>query len=155
MNGPAPQRLTASRSGGLVEEKFTITDRSPGELPPPVDQSRVRAMRHVTRERLTSRGLTCVADDATLIVSELITNAILHSGGRQIQLTLDLRDGVLSIRVHDGVAGPRPMARTPAYDDEHGRGLSLVREIARKRHGTWGVSDNGATTWCELSLLAC
>ncbi|MFF4295024.1 ATP-binding protein [Streptomyces vinaceus] len=138
-----------------MKEKFPIAERSPGELPPPVDESRVRAMRHVTRERLTSRGLTCVADDATLIVSELITNAILHSGGRQIQLTLDLDDGVLCIRVHDGVTGPRPTAQTPGDDDEHGRGLILVQEIARNRQGAWGVSDNGATTWCELSLVAC
>lgn len=155
MNGPAPQRPTAPRPNGLVKENFPITKRSPGELPPPVDESRVRAMRHVTRERLTSRGLTCVADDATLIVSELITNAILHSGGMQIQLTLDLRDGVLCIRVHDGVTGPRPTAQTPEDDDEHGRGLVLVQEIARSRQGAWGVSDNGATTWCELSLVAC
>lgn len=112
-------------------------------------------MRLVTRERLTSSGLTCVADDATLIVSELITNAIVHSGGRQIRLTLDVSDGVLSIRVHDGVPGPRPTAQLPEDDDEHGRGLVLVQEIARSRQGAWGVSDSGATTWCELSLVAC
>lgn len=155
MKRPAPQRPTALRPGGLVEEHFSIAERPPGELPPPVDESRVRAMRHVTRERLTSRGLTCVAEDATLIVSELITNAILHSGGRQIRLTLDLRDGVLCIRVHDGVPGPRPTAQSPEDDDENGRGLILVQEIARSRRGAWGVSDDGATTWCELSLVAC
>ncbi|MFD5253105.1 MULTISPECIES: ATP-binding protein [Streptomyces] len=155
MIGPASQRPTATRTGGLVEERFSITKHSPGERPPPVDESRVRAMRLVTRERLTSRGLTCVADDATLVVSELITNAIVHSGGRQIRLTLDVRDGVLRIRVHDGVPGPRPTAQCPEDDDEHGRGLVLVREIARSRQGAWGVSDNGATTWCELSLVAC
>ncbi|MFF7803090.1 ATP-binding protein [Streptomyces olivaceus] len=155
MNGPAPQRLTAIRPGGLAEEKFPIAERSPGERPPAVDESRVRAMRHLTRERLTSRGLTCVADDAALIVSELITNAILHSGGRQVQLNLDLHDDVLCIRVHDGVAGPRRTAATPEDDDEHGRGLVLVQEIARSRQGAWGVSDNGTTTWCELSLVAC
>ncbi|MEU3133179.1 ATP-binding protein [Streptomyces sp. NPDC006854] len=155
MIGPASQRPTATRAGGLVEEHFSITKRSPGERPPPVDESRVRAMRLVTRASLTSRGLTCVADDATLVVSELITNAIVHSGGRHIRLTLDVCNGVLRIRVHDGVAGPRPTAQCPKDDDEHGRGLMLVREIARSRQGSWGVSDNGATTWCELSLVAC
>ncbi|MFF1693549.1 ATP-binding protein [Streptomyces sp. NPDC058257] len=138
-----------------MEERFPITKHSPGESPPPLDESRVRAMRLVTRERLTSRGLTCVADDATLVVSELITNAIVHSGGRQIRLTLDVCDGVLCIRVHDGMPGPRPTAQCPGNDDEHGRGLVLVQEIARNRQGGWGVSDDGATTWCELSLVAC
>ena len=155
MIGPMPQRPTATRTGGLVEERFPITKHSPGERPPPVDEARVRAMRLVTRERLTSRGLTCVADDATLIVSELITNAIVHSGGGHILLTLDVDDGVLRIRVHDGVPGPRPTARCPEDEDEHGRGLMLVQEIARNRQGAWGVSDNGTTTWCELSLVTC
>ncbi|UNM14997.1 ATP-binding protein [Streptomyces formicae] len=111
-------------------------------------------MRRVTRERLTSCGLNCVADDATLVVSELITNAILHSGGRQIRLTLDLHDGVLHIRVHDGVPGLRPSEQVPSDDDEHGRGLALVQAIAHSRQGTWGISDGGATTWCELALAA-
>ncbi|MCZ0973713.1 ATP-binding protein [Streptomyces albulus] len=154
MIGSAPRRPTAARTGGLVEERFSITKRSPGERPPPEDESRVSAMRLVTRERLTSRGLTCVVDDATLVVSELITNAIVHSGGRQIRLTLDVCDDVLCIRVHDGVPGPRLSAQCPG-DDEHGRGLLLVQEIARNRQGAWGVSDNGASTWCELSLAAC
>lgn len=155
MIGPASQHPTATRAGGLVEERFPITKHAPGERPSPVDESRVRAMRLVTRDRLTARGLTCVADDATLVVSELITNAIVHSGGRQIRLTLDVRDSVLRIRVHDGMPGPRPTAQYPEDDAENGRGLVLVQEIARSRQGAWGVSDDGATTWCELSLVAC
>ncbi|MET9149241.1 ATP-binding protein [Streptomyces sp. NPDC004042] len=150
MSGPAPQRLTAARVGPLVEEDFPIKRRLPGELPPPADELRVSSIRRVTRERLTSCGLACVADDATLVVSELITNAILHSGGRHVRLTLDLHDDVLNIRVHDGVRGPGPIAQCPEYDDERGRGLALVQEIASSRRGAWGVCDNGATTWCEL-----
>ncbi|MFF8732279.1 ATP-binding protein [Streptomyces sp. NPDC015171] len=115
----------------------------------------MRAMRRVTRDSLVARGLECVADDATLVVSELITNAIRHSGGEWISLTLELRSGVLRIRVHDGVATSRSISlRKPTDDDETGRGLDLVRHIARNRRGAWGLSDGGATTWCELALEA-
>ncbi|MFJ4686224.1 ATP-binding protein [Streptomyces sp. NPDC088789] len=149
MSGPA-QRPTASPIGVLVEERFSITERLPGELHSVVDGFRVGAMRRVTRERLASSGLACVADDAALVVSELVSNAILHSGGNHILVTLDLSDGVLGIRVHDGGPGPRSTLQRPGDDDEHGRGLILVQAIANSRHGAWGVSDNGATTWCEL-----
>ncbi|MER5439138.1 ATP-binding protein [Streptomyces sp. NPDC002790] len=156
MNAPAPQRLTAVGDGGLVEEQFPITRRRPGELLSRIDGLRVAAMRRLTRHRLVSCGLACVADDATLVVSELITNAINHSGGQRVSLTLGVRDGVLRIRVHDGVADSwLTTMRNPIDDDENGRGLAVVRGIARSREGTWGVSDGGATTWCELNLAAC
>ncbi|MEW1721620.1 ATP-binding protein [Streptomyces sp. NPDC093109] len=157
MNAPAPQRPTAIRDCGLVEVRFRIAERQPGEPPAPVDESHVGAMRRVTRERLASYGLDCVADDATLVVSELITNAILHSGGWEIRLTVDLLDGgILRIRVDDGVPGSSRLAvRSPGDDDEHGRGLALVQAIADSRDGSWGTSADGATTWCTLAIGSC
>ncbi|OKK02891.1 ATP-binding protein [Streptomyces sp. CB03234] len=138
----------------MVREDFPITEHAPGEVPPREDELRVRAMRRVTRERLRSYGLDCVAEEATLVVSELVTNAILHSGGRRVRLTLDLEDDLLRIRVHDGVSGRRPTVQHPGDQDEHGRGLALVTAIAHSKRGAWGVDDDGATTWCDLSLAA-
>ncbi|MFG2440999.1 ATP-binding protein [Streptomyces sp. NPDC048508] len=136
-------------------ERFAISRHRSEEAPSDQDALRVRAMRRVTQENLVSNGLGCVADDATLVVSELITNAVQHSGGEWIGLIVELRNGVLHIRVHDGVATPRSTnLRKPNDDDEDGRGLALVRHIALSRQGAWGVSDGGATTWCELTLDA-
>ncbi|MFF4863521.1 ATP-binding protein [Streptomyces sp. NPDC001231] len=152
MNGTTQQRPTALRDSSLVREDFPITEHAPGELPAYEDTLRVGAMRRVTHDRLRSRGLDCVADEATLVVSELVTNAILHSGGRHVRLTLDLKDGVLRIRVYDGVPGHRATVQHPTEEDEHGRGLALVQSIASKRLGAWGIDDDGATTWCNLRL---
>ncbi|WP_240121714.1 ATP-binding protein [Streptomyces sp. MUM 2J] len=148
-------RRAPHRDGDLMSSTFEIKQRPPGELPPREDGEQVGVMRHRTRERLNARGLAYVAEEAVLIVSELVTNAIVHSGGREITVTLSLRDGFLRIDVHDGVPGYRTLPQAPSDTDEHGRGLVLVKSIAEDRRGTWGVADGGATTWCELSLAAC
>ncbi|MBQ0825473.1 ATP-binding protein [Streptomyces sp. RG38] len=107
-------------------------------------------MRKLTRVHLLERGLACLVDDAVLVVSELVTNAVQHSHGREVTLTLSLRGSCLRIDVHDGVPGHRPTPRNPSAEDEHGRGLMLVQAIAVARQGSWGVGDDGASTWREL-----
>lgn len=72
-------------------------------------------------------------------------NAIQHSAGEWTSLTLELCNGILRIRVHDGVATSRPTNLRKPGDDENGRGLTLVRDISRNKQGARGVSDCGAT----------
>ncbi|MFE1749587.1 ATP-binding protein [Streptomyces anandii] len=108
-------------------------------------------MRCLTATRLGHWGLEAMTDDIVLIVSELLTNAILHSGTTEIGLVVSVRDGCLTITVRDGMAGhtrPRPCDS----EVESGRGLFLVESLARERGGAWGTSDAGATTWCRLAL---
>jgi hypothetical protein len=81
-------RRVSHRDGDLMSSTFEIKQRPPGELPSPEDGEQVGVMRSRTRERLTARGLAYVADEAVLIVSELVTNAVVHSGGREITVTL-------------------------------------------------------------------
>ncbi|MEU5793196.1 ATP-binding protein [Streptomyces sp. NPDC047813] len=90
--------------------------------------------------------------DVRLIVSELVTNAFLHSGTDVITLSMAVQDGVLRIDVRHQVTRHRPILHRPRDDDEHGRGLLLVEAIADHRQGAWGVSSDGTTTWCELSV---
>ncbi len=111
-------------------------------------------MRRRARQRLSARGLAYVADEAVLIVSELVTNAIVHSGGREVTVILSLRAGFLRIDVHDGVPSCHTRPKAPRDADENGRGLVLVQSLAEEGRGTWGVEDAGATTWCELKLAA-
>jgi anti-sigma regulatory factor (Ser/Thr protein kinase) len=90
-----------------------------------------------------------MTDDVTLIISELLTNALLHSGATEISLTVVVRDGSVRIVVSDGQPGK---AEPKNVDDraESGRGLLLVDALVTENGGTWGTSKAGGTTWCQL-----
>lgn len=150
----ARPRRVFHRDGDLMSSTFEIKQRLPGEIPPGEDGKQVGVMRRRTQERLSARGLAHLADEAGLVVSELVTNAIVHSGGREITVTLSLRGGFLRIDVRDGVPSSRILPQAPSDTTEQGRGLVLVKSIVEDQGGTWGVADGGATTWCELRLAA-
>jgi len=87
-------------------------------------------------------------DDAELIVSELITNAV-QAGSSAIALGLDAHVGRAVISVTDDVAQlPRP--RESAVGDVGGRGLAIVAELAQR----WGTDPAGAgkTVWADLRV---
>jgi transcriptional regulator with XRE-family HTH domain/anti-sigma regulatory factor (Ser/Thr protein kinase) len=88
-----------------------------------------------------------VYDDAALLVSELVTNSVAHSGSRWIDLAIVLGNDRLRIEVSDeSTQAVRP--RTP---DEHGGwGLTIVAELAHR----WGVErrTDGKSVWVELVL---
>ncbi|MFH8486380.1 ATP-binding protein [Streptomyces longisporoflavus] len=92
-------------------------------------------------------------DAAALVVSELVTNAIVHTASHRIVCELCTRPGTLRIAVRDdgyGSGVPRPAQEGPDADDEHGRGLLLVEAVSN----AWGVRDEGPgaglTVWAEL-----
>jgi anti-sigma regulatory factor (Ser/Thr protein kinase) len=75
--------------------------------------------------------------DAQLVVSELVTNAVLHGDG-DIELRLGMADGALSVCVCDG--GPaEPQQRGPGTTAEGGRGLVLVATLTQD----WGFRPDG------------
>jgi PAS domain S-box-containing protein len=89
-----------------------------------------------------------IIEDATLIVSELLTNAIIH-GRPPIRLRLRRTRHELAIEVDDGdSAMPRKLRTTP--DDEHGRGLAIVADLASR----WAARANGfgKTVWSTLPI---
>jgi anti-sigma regulatory factor (Ser/Thr protein kinase) len=89
-----------------------------------------------------------VVDTATLLASELATNALVHGHGR-IELRLRLtRDRLVLESLDSGQHMPR--RRRAGDDDEGGRGLQLVAELADR----WGfrATDLGKAVWCELDL---
>ena len=89
-----------------------------------------------------------VVDTATLLASELATNALVHGRGR-VELRLRLtRDRLVIEAVDSGHHMPR---RRSAGDlDESGRGLHLVASLADR----WGFrgTDEGKVVWAELDL---
>lgn len=97
---------------------------------------------------LTSWDCTTTADDARLLLSEILTNAVQHAQG-PLGLHLCRTATELTVEVSDH-SPHLPQPRLAAEDDESGRGLILVRALA----DTWGVrpTDEGKTTWFTLVL---
>ena len=88
-----------------------------------------------------------VFDTAALLVSELVTNSVKHSGSDWVEVGIDLGAEGLRIEVSDRSSQTiRP--RTP--DAHGGWGLMLVGELSTR----WGVErySTGKTIWVELDL---
>jgi anti-sigma regulatory factor (Ser/Thr protein kinase) len=90
-----------------------------------------------------------------LLVSEVVTNAVIHSGApAHAEITLSARvtdSGAMRVEVIDAGDGFTPMARDPSRPGG-GYGLYLVEREAR----TWGVDREGGTrVWFELAAHAC
>lgn len=69
-------------------------------------------------------------DEATLVVSELVTNATRH-GHSRCRLRLSTAARTLTIEVHDDSTG-RPVLRSAGPEWESGRGIALVRCLTRR-----------------------
>jgi len=85
---------------------------------------------------------------AQLLVSELVSNAVLHADG-PIRLVVEEIDGGRAFRVEVCNSGDgQPRMRRALPEDLSGRGLQLVDELARG----WGSSsDDGQTSvWFEV-----
>lgn len=102
------------------------------------------------RETLAELGIDGgAADDAELLVSELVTNAVLHARSA-MRVTVDRRDGALRVSVSDRSPVP-PRLRDYGPDAVTGRGMLLVDRLAR----SWGVErhqDEGKQVWFELDF---
>jgi anti-sigma regulatory factor (Ser/Thr protein kinase) len=91
-------------------------------------------------------------DTLSLLVSELVTNAIRHAGlAREdpIRLHITSHDDRVRIAVHDGGPGFAPRADSgAALDAVDGRGCTIVAALS----DAWGVERDagGCTVWCEL-----
>lgn len=113
----------------------------------PDDGSNVRRARAYVAERLDAAGLVSLSDDAQLVATELLTNALLHAGP-PVSVVVRVAGSSVDIVVHDPsrVAPARPWF---AADAMTGRGLQLVEGLATD----WGVrlTDDGKVVWAELS----
>lgn len=120
-----------------------------GELTLPAERESVPRARRFGRSVTTAAGIGHVGDDAEVLVSELVTNAVRHAPipGAALRLRL-LRAGArLRIEVHDqSAAVPRP--RPVDLMEETGRGWFLVAVMA-DRHGT-DHTPSGKAVWCEV-----
>jgi len=100
------------------------------------------------RRQLEGWGLSEQCDAAELLVSELVTNALLHTASR-FRLTLTAAHGVLRCEVSDTSRRvPRVFETDSTEDRENGRGMFLVDALAQR----WGCHQDGPgkTVWFEL-----
>ena len=135
------------RSGSTPRAAVLGSVTVPGE---PEEVSRVRGF---IARTLACAGLPRVdSDAATLLTSELVTNAILHTdsgkpGGRVSVIIRSLPDGLLVEVIDDGSAGT-PVVKTDPLAGE-GQGLYLVQQMASQ----WGYlrGQAGTTVWFYLA----
>ncbi|MFF4922766.1 ATP-binding protein [Kitasatospora sp. NPDC001261] len=91
-------------------------------------------------------------DSGLLIVSELVTNALVHGTppGHRIYLALDLDPARLRIEVHDARRNREPVLRALTLDGEAGRGLHLVKCLST-RTGCSPREHTGKIVWSEVA----
>ncbi|MEV2258615.1 ATP-binding protein [Streptomyces anulatus] len=139
-----------SRRNGPPFKGFEVPHHQPFQavfLPEPL---RVREMRRATKTFLSQRGVPgATIDDAELVVSELVTNAIQHGGG-EVGFAISAYNGSVRISVTDASAAPAQSRQVDA-DSESGRGLTLVTFIV----DCWRVSADGTTVHCTLPFSGC
>jgi anti-sigma regulatory factor (Ser/Thr protein kinase) len=121
-----------------------------------------RAARRFVRDLLICWGLGALADDAEMIVDELVVNAVLHgtragltrggpgpgAGMTVLRLCVLRRVGEVMLAVVDpGIETPMP--RRPDWGGESGRGLQIVSALSH----VWGwspIAGHGKAVWAVL-----
>jgi len=113
-----------------------------------VSPTAVREGRHFVEAQVTGLGADGFIDDAALVASELLANAVQH-GTPPISICVTGDAEGVRIEVYD--ANPRgPVPLAPSAGNMTGRGLALVNGLTQR----WGcdrVDDGGKVVWAELA----
>lgn len=91
-----------------------------------------------------------LVDDATLIISELVTNAFLH-GKPPVVVRISAREHLVHIEVADD-SRSAPVRGRPDSNAMTGRGMGLIESLSSR----WGVAPeaNGKKVWCEIETTS-
>jgi anti-sigma regulatory factor (Ser/Thr protein kinase) len=135
-----PEAILGATMCGIVEHRATF------ELIPEAPSQARAVVNHELRREVPRK----VLEDATLLVSELITNAVRHAphgGSPEVELRLRLVDGRVRVVVSDPGAGFVASPRLPTAAEGSGWGLYLVDRIADR----WGIiTKDRNEVWFEL-----
>ncbi|MEC3997770.1 ATP-binding protein [Actinacidiphila sp. DG2A-62] len=121
----------------------------------------VRGARRLLRSTLLGWDRAQLVDDAELVLSELLANAVVHA--RVAGATVETRFAALGpaavrVEVCDEDSRHVPRLRAAMPGDQRGRGLQIVDELTEQRWGyEWRTDDAGAATgkvvWAHLGRL--
>ncbi|MGR3869656.1 ATP-binding protein [Streptomyces graminifolii] len=150
-------RATAARWSPAVEDERALKaielfgNPTEAEVPLPSRPESAAAARRLTQiVVLRQWGLSPkLTEDAVLLVSELVGNAVRHTGARVFGLRMKRRRGWIRVEVRDPSRG-LPCLMPVQEMDLSGRGLFLVDKLSDR----WGVDllPRGKTTWFEMRV---
>ncbi|MFJ9864133.1 ATP-binding protein [Streptomyces sp. NPDC101165] len=119
----------------------------------PARPAAVGTARRVLRDLLAAWGVAePVRDDAVLVASELVTNALVHAAGERIVCRVRAAADRVRLEVEDQNRGPaRPAQRQSGPDDQNGRGLFLVGALSADRGMTLAPDRPARIVWADLT----
>lgn len=133
---------------GVKVRPFAAVGRSAYTQTVVCEPEAARGARRLVAYAFDVWGLDALVDPAALCVSELVTNAVRHSGARIVEVSVTRPERG---RVRIAVAERDHAVPTPGHGepgDEGGRGLLLVDALADR----WGadLGSDGNCVWCEF-----
>lgn len=111
------------------------------------DTASVRAARRFVDETLQQWRFVDPLGTVSLLVSELVTNAVLHAGS-EVEVAIQLHSGRVRVDVADGSAAGMHR-RGPSDAGVSGRGIALVEALS----DAWGLTarPEGKSVWFEVA----
>lgn len=122
---------------------------SPASLQLPPQRRSAAAARAFVSSTLVAWGHVGTVDTVALLVSELVTNSVVHAGTR-MEITLDDLGQSVRLCVKDADSRP-PVPRRPVSDSlSTGRGLTLIAALSL----SWGVErlPGGKRVCCDVAV---
>lgn len=148
-----PKSVAPSRLGRELAALVAVLDQVQDVLHQaamqlPASRESPRAARRFIEGILEAWGCAEVVDTVTLLVSELVGNAVLHAGS-EVELSVRLVGDRLRVDVIDRSTAV-PHRRDAGSDDQTGRGSDLVEILAT----SWGITGrpDGKSVWFEVEL---
>ncbi len=144
-NHPCGPDARSAPSARRAQRSYLEVAAAPGAVP---------YARRCTRQALAGWDLGHVAEDAELVVSELMTNAVRATLERsltaRVVLYLAADPGRLTLLVWDACAEP-PVRRAHGAGSAGGRGLEIVQALS-DRWGSWTPVRGGKVVWAWFDL---
>lgn len=109
----------------------------------------VAAARRWTVQRADQAGLGALSDTAALLVSEVVSNVVLHAR-TPCELIVDTDDNRLRVEVRDDSDRMPVGPRAPDPMTASGRGMALVEALS-EAHGTTPLPGGGKVVWFQLA----
>jgi serine/threonine-protein kinase RsbW len=121
----------------------------------PHEGSGVSQARHAFADEMAKAKISDeVRQDAMLVISELVSNAVRHAApmrGGSVRVSCSIDDDSMRIEITDGGAVTRPNPAVATVFALGGRGLDIVRTICSE----WGVvqADDTVTVWADVPRI--